>query len=172
MRKEVLDNFEKALLQRNPILAERLEPGLPEARIRRMLQRAKVEGAIDPVVELFAWKNGSRLDPTVAQHASPFPHSDYIFMDLEMMIVDFLGFKEGVLYHARMAELVGRYFPIFWDGSNGWIATDLQHSQSNRVVLVDAQADKPVRPAYDSFDQFLKDAIRANEKNDKLECFK
>jgi hypothetical protein len=172
MRKELFESFEKALRQRNPILADRLEPGLPESRVRRMLQRAKVEGATERVVELFAWKNGTRIDPSVARHASPFPFSDYIFMDLEMMIVDFQGFSEGALYHARMTQLVGRYFPIFWDGSNGWIATDLRPSQCNRVVLVDAQAERPVRPAYDSFDQFLKDAIRANEQGDKLTCFK
>src|SRR5688572_16325454 len=113
MNKWVLEDFERALRKRNPILADRLEPGLPEARVRGMLLRAKVQGSIEPVVELFSWKNGSRLDPSVAQHASPFPDSEYIFMDLELMIVHFLGFAECAQYHARYKQLVGRYFPLF-----------------------------------------------------------
>ena len=171
--KMLLERFEQALRQRNPILVDRLEPGLAESRVRRMLQRSKVEGAIEPIVQLFTWKNGSRIDPSMAaQHISPFPYSDYMLMDLEMMIVDFQGFREGALYHARMNELVGRYFPIFWNGSACYLAVDLDAAKDNRVVSVDIDASQVVRSAYGSFDEFLKDAIRANETNDKLTCFK
>jgi len=172
MKTTLLDEFERALRERNPTLANRLQPGLPETRIRRMLSRAKVQGAVEPVIELFSWRNGSQLDPSVAQFSSPFPKSDYIFMDFELMLADFDGFKEGAIYHPRMTELVGRYFPIFWDGSNGWLAVDIGSLSPNRVVLVDAQCEEPVKDAYRSFHEFLKDAIRANEENDKLACFK
>jgi len=172
MSKALLESFEKALRQRNPALADRLQPGLPETRIRRMLQRVKVEGAIEPILELFAWKNGTRLDPSIAQHASPFPSSNYIFMDLEMMVADFRGFGECVAHHPRYAKVVGKYFPMFWDGSNCWLAADLNPRYHNQIVFVETESERMVRQAYDSFSEFLKDAIRANEKNDNMACFK
>lgn len=171
-RQALWESLEATLRNRNPILATRLRAGLPEAHIRRMLSRAKVEGNVEPIVELFSWRNGSHLDPSIAEVASPFPASDYIFMDLELMLADFVGFKEGAIHHPRLAQLVGRYFPIFWDGSNGWLAVDLYPSTLNRVVIIDAQAEQPVKNAYPSFDEFLKDAIRANQQSDKLTCFK
>jgi hypothetical protein len=169
--KALLENFERALSQRNPILAERLQPGLSESRIRRMLQRVKAEGAVEPVVELFAWKNGSVVDPSIAQHASPFPNSNFIFMDLEMMAAHFRGFDECAVYHPRYTKIVGKYFPLFWDGSDCWLAVDLNPRNQTRVVLVETQSEHMVRQVYDSFDGFLRDAIHANEKRIKLTCF-
>jgi len=149
-----------------------LEGGLPERRIRDMLHRAKVEGNVEPIVDLFGWKNGARADPSVAQYASPFPNSEYIFMDLEMMVVDFRGFDELAMYHPRYANVVGKYFPVFWNGSDCWMAVDLEPSNQSQVVLIEGQLENITRPLYDSFHEFLKDAIRANEANDKLTCFK
>jgi hypothetical protein len=138
-----------------------------------MLQRAKVEGAIEPVAELFAWKNGSRLDPSVAQHASPFPFSDYIFTELALMLAHFVGFRECALYHPRMAKLVDRYFPMFWDGSGNYLTVDLHADKHTPVVRINTDSEEDmIRFEYNSFGEFLEDAIRANETNDKLTCFK
>lgn len=172
MSKPLLEQLETAIRQRNTILAERLQPGLPEARIERMLKRAKVEGAVEPVVSLFTWRNGSHLDPslTLAQ-ASPFPGSIYIFMDFEMMLAHFRGFKELANYHPKYSEVDGRYFPLFWDGSSGYLAVDLKPSNQGRVAVLDPESEKFATVAYKSFEDFLKDAIRANEENDNLSCF-
>jgi len=172
MSKELLQLLETAIRHRNPILSDRLQPGLPDTRIRRILQRAKVEGAVDAVVSLFSWKNGSRLDPSITQgQASPFPNSVYMFETLEVMLAHFRGFKEFAVHHPKYTEVVGRYFPMFWDGSTGYLAIDLEPSGHNRLVLLDPESESFVREAYRSFDEFLKDAIRANEEADSLTCF-
>src|SRR5215831_6946018 len=116
MTTALLPKLEKALRERNPNLASRLQPGLSEERVRRTLRRAKVDGAVEPVVALFSWKNGTRVDSSLTQReASPFPASVYMFMDLETMIAHLRGFGEGAAHHPRMRQLVGRYFPFFWD---------------------------------------------------------
>ena len=170
MSKALLEEFERAIRKRNPTLGDRLDAPLPEARIQRMLHRGNVTGAIGPILNLFGWKNGSRLDPslTLAQ-ATPFPGSIYIFMDLELMIGHFRGFEEGAMYHPKFSQVVGRYFPIFWDGSTGYIAVDLK-SSTERVVLLDPESKDFVQEAYPSFGDFLMDAIRANEENESLRC--
>jgi hypothetical protein len=170
MRKALLERLGGAIKKRNPVLADRLQPGLPEARIRRMLQRGSVDGTIEPVVCLFGWQNGSRLDPslTLAQ-ATPFPGSIYIFMDLELMIAHFRGFEEVVIYQSKLSEAAGRYFPIFWDGSAGYLAVDLKNP-ANRVMLLDPESTPLAREAYISFEDFIEDAIRANEENENLRC--
>lgn len=171
MSNDLLDEFGEALRQRNPVLADRLRPGLPLSRIRKMLARAKVEGLLKPIECLYAWKNGTRLDPSIKDLASPFPESVYMFMDLEMMLADFSGFKELAAYHPEYAVLVGRYFPVFWDGSTSWLAIDLSPAMGSRVVLIDPETGTAARDVYPSFEEFLKDAIRANRENDTLTCF-
>jgi len=173
MSKTLLENLEKTIRKRSPILADRLQPGLPVARVQQKLQRAKVQGIVGPVVSLFSWRNGSRLDPSLTrEQATPFPGSPFIFMDFEMMFVDFRAFEEYAKYHPRLTELVGRYFPLFWDGSDKHLAVDLKPSAHSRIILVDTQAEKPVAEAYASFEDFLKDAIRANEESSPLICFR
>ena len=169
---KLLHDLEQAIRNRSPILADRLQPGLSEERIRRMLTQARIQSKIEPIVTLYSWKNGTNIDPSMTQiQASPFPSSIYMFMELEMMIVHFQGFTEGAIYHPEMAELVGRYFPVFWDGSTGYIAIDLKAQGGGRVVLVEPEWQQPVRQAYRGFTDFLIDAIRANQANEPLTCF-
>src|SRR2546425_304002 len=75
MSTRLLEKFEAALRQRNPQLTERLQPGIPEARIRRMLERAGARGALAPIVSLFSWKNGTNnfCNELSKEQASPFP---------------------------------------------------------------------------------------------------
>jgi hypothetical protein len=94
-----------------------------------------------------------------------------MFVDLELMLTDFVGFKELTLYHPGYAEFVGRYFPVFWDGSTSWLAVDLRPSERSRVVLIDPESGTTVREIYPSFEEFLRDAIQANRENDSLTCF-
>src|SRR2546426_10883615 len=138
MSAALLKELEAAVRKRNQRLAERLQPGLSETRIGRMLERAKVRGAVESIVSLFSWKNGTDnyCGELSKEQASLFPKSIYIFMELEMMISHFMEFKECVAYHPEYATVVGRYFPVFWDGSNSWLSVDLDPANHNRVVLI------------------------------------
>src|SRR5437867_2815924 len=94
MKEDLLQQFEAAIRRRNPRLVERFRPGLSEDRIWRMLQRKRIAGAVEPLVSLFHWKDGTSPDPNITlEQSSPFPDSAYTFMDLEMMIADFQAFK-------------------------------------------------------------------------------
>lgn len=171
MSKPLLEYLEKAVRQRNPELAVRLRPGLSEDDIRKMLQNAGVSGDVEPVVSLFAWHDGSQPDPwATLVEASPFPESVYVFGDLATMIEHFKSFHESFVYHPKFYEVDGRYFPMFWDNSTGYLALDLNGS-THRVVLLEPESEELAREAYSSFEGFLKDAIRANEEDDILTCF-
>jgi hypothetical protein len=172
MTSELLEHFERAIRLRNPRLADSLQPGLPEDDIRKMLDAATVEGEIDPIVSFFAWRNGSRLAPNVLlAGASPFPHCIYVFADLKTMIEHFSEFREGFVYHPKALEVDQRYFPLFWDNSTGYLAVDLKSSKG-RMVLLDPESEDLAHEAYGSFEEFLKDAIRANKENDGLAGFR
>jgi hypothetical protein len=169
---ELIQKLEAAVLNRNPLLVEKLRPGLPAEKIKKDLKRAGIEGSIDPIVNLYSWKNGTVLDMDLASLKTGFvPESVYQFTELKRAIVDMNGYKEYARYHSRLSALVGRYFPFLWDGSTGWIAVDINPASQNRVVTIQFEDDKPLREAYGSFEVFLKDVIRANNENDSLFCF-
>lgn len=164
-----MDQLERAIAKRSPILAERLQAGLSETKIRKMLSRKNVEGNVEPIVILFSWKNGSRLDPSLTrEQATPFPGSPYIFMDFQMMLADFHSFRVCVARHPRYAKIVEQYFPLFWDGSNRWLAVDLEPATRNRIVSIDTQTERMIREVSPSFQDFISEAILANERNQKL----
>jgi len=162
-----MDQFEHAIRARNPVLAGKLQPGLAEAKIRKKLQRAGVEGDIEPIVELFAWKDGSHLDGSENESESPFPGSNYIFSDFDMMTAHFKQFKEFAAFHTRYAKVAGRFYPIFWNGSTLWVALDLFQG---RVVLINGDDENPVREVCESFESFIREAIKANENGKPMDC--
>ncbi len=92
----LLQTLEIALSQRNPSLAGRLQPGIPEPRIRAMLDQCGVGGKVEPVVSLFSWKNGvdNRCQELSMEQASLFPKSIYMFMELDVLLSHFVKFKE------------------------------------------------------------------------------
>lgn len=168
--------LESSIQGRNPVLAQRLRRGRPEAFLRRRLATEGIGGCVEPVVALFSWKDGTELDPSVSlEQVSPFPGSGYfMFMPFTFILGHFESFKVDARCHEGMKQVAGRYFPLFWNGSKGirdWIAVDLEPFSNSRVVLIDSHADNPVYPAYRSFEEFLADAIRANCENDSLRCF-
>jgi hypothetical protein len=172
MRSELLRQFEEALRKRNPVLHERLKRGLSEARIRTKLEKAGVTGNVEPIVSLYSWKNGTDLDSSLTQsQASPFPESIYIFMDFSMMLGHFEGFRHRAKDFPSYGDIQERFFPLFWDGSDGWIAVDLQPAKQTRVVVLVMELEDAVMQAYETFDAFLTDAIRANNEDDELTCF-
>ena len=91
--KQFFDRLEHAIRKRNPKALDLLQPGLPREGIRQMLA-AEVKGDVEPVVGLFAWRNGSRLGPEVTlNEASLFPDSVYVFMDFQTMFDHFREFS-------------------------------------------------------------------------------
>ncbi len=136
-----------------------------------MLQDAEICGSVEPILDLFSWKNGCQFDSNARlADVALFPGSVYIYADLKTMVEHFEMFQEGFIYHPNFDEADGRYFPLFWDNSTGYLALDLA-SSTHRVILLDPESEDLAREVYSSFDNFVKDAIRANEENDSLSFF-
>jgi len=173
MSAALLLRLEEALRRRNPQLVARFQPGIPERRIRRVLERAAVGGATEPIITLFSWKNGMNNDCQALsrEQASPFPKSIYVFKELDAMLADFMGFEECLTHHPEYGKVVGRFFPLFWDCSNSWLTLDLEPSGHSRIVLLHTEFEQMAFEMYGSFEEFLSDAILANEEDDKLSGF-
>ena len=189
MAKYRLDELECAVLKRNPLLTSSLKSPLSDSDVKMMLKRAKVVGAIDPVVALYTWRNGTTFDQTLmVSKTGFFPEADYQFIDLVKAIEHMRAYRECVCScFPKLANLGRRYFPIFWNGATNWLGLDLG-SSAGRVVLIryfikeasfkDGQYEAEVhetnrpREAYSSFVEFVDDAIRANENNEQLACFR
>jgi len=178
----LLTQLDRAIARRNPLLAQQLKDGLQESDIRALLAQAKVTGAIEPIIELYSWRNGTVLDEqTPMAETSFFPLDIYQFIDLETAISHLKMMNEAARQLQRMFEgtkarsmfsgITGMFFPLFADGGTGTIAVDLMPGKRNRVFAVEFESTWPVRQAYGSFEEFIKDAIRANKYGDGLSCF-
>ena len=178
----ILRRLEQAVVDRNPLLAERLKPGLTESGIRQALNRANVKGAVEPIMELYLWRNGTALDEKIPMEATSFfPVDIYQFLDLETALnqlesmrqasTELQGMFEGTEAHSMFSDLSGQLFPLFSDGATGTIAVDLTPSKGNPVLVIELESTDPIRQAYGSFEEFIGDAIRANQETDALRCF-
>jgi hypothetical protein len=186
--KDLIQKLEMAILKRNPKLGERLQPGLAAEKIKQSLKRAGIAGAIDPIVELYSWRNGTNLqgfgaEAVKAGFVPPIEVqlSDSIKQqmrrlglkgDTASVSYNFVELKMNILYKNSFDESAKRYFPLLWDGKSGFIAVDLDVASNKRVVTIQKRDNQPLREAYDTFEEFLKDAIRANENNEPLTCIR
>jgi hypothetical protein len=179
----MLRNLERAIFKRNPVLAERLKHGLPEPDIRAALSRAKVAGAIEPLVQIYSWRNGTALDPkTPMEETSFFPVDIYQFREIEAAIIQLKAINDAALRlrgmfetteaHDLFSTFEGQFFPLFDNGAGDVIAVDTTPSEGNRVVAIQFESPEPVRQAYRSFEDFVLDAITANNENTNLSCFR
>jgi hypothetical protein len=200
--KELFEKLEAAVLRRNPSLAQNLQPGLPVETIKKDLKQAGITGAIERIVDLYSWRNGTLLQGSSPTFKAGFeagfvppivrPLNEgqkafllqmgikretekvaYHFIPLKKAIIDLKAFSSGAQKQPRWSVLVGRYLPLLWDGSSGSIALDIDSSAGGRIVKIETQQTKDeeiLREAYDSFEGFLKDCIRANENNELLAC--
>lgn len=177
----ILRELEQTVIERNAIMAERLNPGLPESKIRAALSKAKVEGSIDVLIKLYSWSNGTALCKNDSIDETSFlPQDGYRLMDLEEAIVSWSDMNDTVVAMSEifgkketrsgLSDIKGQFFPILTDGGGGYIAFDLTPNMGNRVMLIDFEMGKPVQ-AYNSFEAFIKDVIRANKEDDSLKCF-
>lgn len=196
--KELIQQLEAAILRRNPLLLEMMRPGLPVEKIKKELKRASVAGAVDQLVGLYSWRDGTNLQgfgsealeagftPPIEVELSDFIKQELLRLgvkrDTDLRQYNFIELKSAILYakeyeqiakhNPKMYIVVGRYFPILWDGATGWVAVDTEPSAHNRIVTIQMRDEQPLREAYDSFEDFLKDAIRANESNEPLACMR
>jgi hypothetical protein len=169
MTSDLLQKFEQAVTAWNPLLARKLQPGLPEMEIRGLLRRHKVGGDLGPVPILYGWRNGAKLDAElVASKRGFFPAAKpYYLLDLEMAV--------GHLDHTRIVarrrpelQAGSVLLPLFWDGSTGWIAVDLGSVHHGRVILSEHRAETPFRDSRACLEDLLNDAIRAIETGAEL----
>ena len=166
----MLQQFEIALRKRSEVLAQRLQPGLAPSIIQKKLERARVVGNVEPIVSLFSWRNGSELDRSISRiEATPFLQSAYIFLNFERMLMDFKSFYEYSNYHKKYLPIIGKYFPLFWNGFNNWIAVNIKSSGTGEIVLLLTHEEEIARLACVSFKIFIEDAIKANESNLPME---
>lgn len=175
MKNLPLKELESAIADRNPLLAERLQPAISETKARKALERAGATGAIEPLLQLYSWKNGTIIDRELASSKTGFfPGPAYQFTELGRAIGDFKTLQEAFETRSdgkKLAEGVGRYFPFLWSGAVKWISVDLHPSWRNRVMLIDTDGASPYVEAYTSFEDFISDVIRANYENVGLQCF-
>jgi hypothetical protein len=176
-----LQKLEQAIRVGNPFLAERLKPGLPKSEIRTALARAKITGAVEPLIDLYSWKNGTILDEeTALEKTGFFPGEIYQFVDLETAVQNWKTMNDAAGQLSEMFqgteaesmfEFAGQYFPVLWDGATGSLALDLEPSEQGRVMMVEFESTEPIRDAYGSFNEFIADAIRAYTEGHTLACF-
>lgn len=169
MNLELLGEFERAVRSRNPLLASKFQPGLPPAVVRRALAGGKVTREAEPILTLYGWKNGHTLDFELRRSQKGlFPGTPFYFPTLEMSVGHFGHFAEAARTHLQISEAAGRYFPVFWDGSNRWFGIDLQTSYHYRVMMINLKAPQPFAEAYSSMDELIADGIRANQEDRTL----
>ena len=199
MIKELLCELEAAIARRNPLLVQhRLRAGLPEAQLRKQLARAGAGGALEPIVALYSWHDGCELhgepengltDGIVPPTFKPLTDGEkamllqygikrdsqkisYHFVQLRTTLVRFKDWAKGSAGNPRLAPLGSRYFPFLWNGSAWNLALDTDPAGGARIISVETRADtaEPLRHAYDSIKDFLRDAIAANDRNEPLSC--
>lgn len=142
---DLLPRFEAVTIGQHSLLASKLQAGLPEDTVRRYLRRHNVEGELGDIVAVFTWRNGTMLDPELAASKRGFfPGKPYYLLDMEMAVGHLEHTRVAARKHPQLAEGVS-YFPVFWDGSTSWIATDTRPLQGNRVVLAEHRAEVPFR---------------------------
>lgn len=171
MNAELIERFEKAIQGRSGGILSNLCRGISRDQILTRLREAAIQGKIDPLLRVFAWRNGVKAGYFAPlQGLSLFPESVYVLLDLDSAIEHFKILGESVKVHPKHLEIKGRYFPLFWDNSTSYLALDLR-SASGAMVLLDPESEQLVNEFYESFEEFVEDAIHANELNEPLSCF-
>ena len=61
MRTNIFEDFGKALSDANPVLWKYLNPGMERKQVEKALTKRKVIGNTGPVIDLFAWRNGTNF---------------------------------------------------------------------------------------------------------------
>lgn len=179
MDHSLLAKLERAIRARSSALADSLLPGLTEFEIRNTLTNVKAAGDISALLLLYMWHNGISSAAQALPSDSAFvPGTGYRFLSLQDAAEQYKALNTAA---HDLIELTGDpthlaqgtrwHFPVFWDGATGYLALDLRPSQGNRIVIIEVESEKPFQQAYETFEEFIADVLRANEENDTLACF-
>lgn len=144
----LIQKLELAVLRRNPGLAQMLQPGLNLAQIQKELKRGGIEGAVEPIIGLYSWRNGTQLQGNgavfetafrgglVPPRTIPMTESEkefmraigvkrdthpehYHLMDLKNAVRFAKQFKLNSKYVAAKGGAQGGYFPFLWETGRG-----------------------------------------------------
>jgi hypothetical protein len=198
--KTLIQKLEAAVLSRNPGLAQLLQPGLTTAQIQKELKRGGIEGPLETVVALYSWRNGTQLQGSGAAFNAAYkgglvPPRIIPMTEGEKEFMRAIGVKrDSHPEHYHLMDLktaanqakqfnsqackggaLKGYFPFLWETGRGsaYLALDVERSGGSRVVKLETMETRdqhPVREAYDTFEDFLKDAIQCNENHKPLVC--
>lgn len=169
MNDHLFTELEAAIVARNPAMVQRLQPGLPADAVRQFLNEAQLTGGIEPLIAIYSWKNGTLADEsTLLAETAFFPGELYQFLPIQTAISQLKDMHSGAAFHPKLAQEITRYFPMFWDNATGFVVLDLADENCNRVMLLDFEDLEGTRQAYSSFEDFIRDAIRAWSENDSM----
>jgi hypothetical protein len=195
--KELFDELEAAVLKRNPGIAAAMLPGLPTDEIRAQLKRVGMKQNIEPIVQLYGWHNGAvvgkeneaarlGIAPPVVTEApqknieflrglgykidGPTKrYKSFLFFRFQGSIVSIKHWKNFSATVPSSAKLATRFVPFISTNEGDNLALDVTPEGNGRIVMIEA-SEKQVRAAYASFEEFLRDLIRANQTNELLSC--
>jgi hypothetical protein len=195
--KELFDELEAAVLKRNPGIATAMLPGLPEDEIRAQLKRVGMKQNIEPIVQLYGWHNGAvvgkeneaarlGIAPPVITEApqknieflrglgykidGPTKrYKSFLFFRFQGSIVSIKHWKKFAATIPSCAKLSLRFVPFISTNDGENLALDVTPEGNGRIVMI-GDKEKQVRAAYASFEEFIRDLIRANQTNELLSC--
>ena len=161
---ELLARLEAALSARNPTLIPTFQPPLDPNKIRKDLKRVGIVGAVEPIVQMYTWHNGTKFVTDTARNLGfappvvselPQAHKDflaglgkkvdpnhriysaYFFFEFEGLIRDHKHWKKFVGTDPRYYRLIGRYAPMFSNTTTAaQLAVDVHPDFQNRVVII------------------------------------
>ena len=179
MDHSLLAKLESAIRARSPALADSLLPGLPDFEIRNTLSNVNAAGDLTALLLLYMWHNGISSPARALPSDSAFlPRTAYRFLSLQDAAEQFAALStvghdliELTGDPTHLAQDARWHFPVFWDGATGYLAVDLRPLRGNGIVIIEVESEDPFRQAYETFEKFIADVLRANEENDMLACF-
>lgn len=157
--------------QRGNALPGCLAPGLSERRIRSRLAKAGVTGSLEPIVEVFAWHDGTRRDMGLGRAHEEYsiaPGLPFMLPELDLAICHYLAFPEFARKRPAYWRVAGRHFPLLWDGRTAHVAVGIRDESPGAIVVIDQDDPAFVSVAYASFEELLQDLVRANATGERL----
>ena len=166
-----LVRLERALTKRNPRLLGILNPGIKKSLIKNLLSRSTIAGETEPIYRMYSWRDGTGVArPYTLEYLSFFPCELFTLLNLRTAVLHMEMWTEAAQYNPKLSQGVGRCFPLFYDGATDYLALDTMPGYNGRIINFEYESDEPFRVVYTSFDEFLEDAIQANEIGKPLKC--
>jgi hypothetical protein len=182
MRKR-LDLLGDLLAARRTLLSTRLRKGLDHHRVHKSITQRVPKAEIQSLMELYAWHDGADLhqrNPLAVENHQALkvalslvpcePH--FFFPSFEYALGAFDDWAEYAKTRPLIAEAVGKYFPVLWNGAVVWLCVDIHPEMQNRVVEVNLDRQNPYCIVYSSFSDLLDDVLAANQNKQPLAAYR